>query len=230
MRLFLIILILFTITSCNKTNNENTQTFKGVVFDYSTNARVPNTIIKLIRHEGFEQFGQGGYRYPVFDSTITNANGEYEIIVAKVTGKCCYNIETHKPGYSSAKPLCLPRAVFALLNSGQNTYYDTSLVDKSTIVTTFINNILPANVNDTLDFSFLQGKTCSSSPIISAYYRIEKQFIGIVTNQYFSDTFSLKSSPIISIKWTVRNNGIISTNEQTIAPVEFGATNFNLNY
>lgn len=227
MRLFLIILILITITSCNKTNNENTQTFKGVVFDYSTNARVPNTIIKLIRHVGF---GQGGYLNPVFDSTITNANGEYEIIAAKVTGKLFYNIETHKPGYTSAKPFCLPRAIYALLNSGQNTYYDTSLVDKSTIVTTFINNILPANINDTLDFSLLRGKTCSSGPPISTYIRIDKQFIGIVTNQYFSDTFSLKSSPNVSIRWTVRNNGIISTNEQIITPVEFGTTNFNLNY
>jgi hypothetical protein len=227
MRLFLIILILFTITSCNKTNNENTQTFKGVVFDYSTNARAPNTIIKLIRHEGF---WQSGYLNPVFDSAITNANGEYEIIVDKATGKSFYNIETYKPGYSSAKPFCLPRAFYGLLTSGQNTYYDTSLVDKSTIVTTLINNILPANVNDTLDFSIWRGKTCNSGPPISDYIRIDKQFIGIVTNQYFSDTFSLKSSPLVSISWTVRNNGIISTNEQTITPVEFGTTNFILNY
>lgn len=227
MRLFFIILILFTIPSCNKTINENTLTFKGVVFDYSTNARVPNTIVKLIRHEGF---WQGGYLNPVFDSAITNANGEYEIIVAKVTGKFFYNVETQKSGYVSAKPLCLPRALYGLLNSSQNTYYDTSLVDKSTIVTTFINNILPANVNDTLDFSIWRGKTCNSGPPISDYIRIDKQFIGIVTNQYFSDTFSLKSSPIVSLRWTVRNNGIISTNEQPIAPVEFGTTVFNLNY
>lgn len=228
MRSFIICLFLFAIISCKKNGNENSETFKGIVIDYSTNARVSNTIVILIRSEGF--LPVGGYLNPISDSAITNANGEYEIIVAKVTGKSIYNIETQKSGYSSAKPLCLPRALYGLLNSNQNTYYDTSLVDKSTIVTTFINNILPTNVNDTLDFSIWRGKTCSSGPPISEYIRIDKQFIGIVTNQYFSDTFSLKSSPIVSIRWTVRNNGIISTNEQPIAPVEFGTTIFNLNY
>ena len=229
MRLLLIFLFLFTIISCGKNGNENSLTFKGIVTDYSTNARVPNTIIKLIRSQGY--IPGSGYYDPVFDSTITNANGEFELVVGWVAGKTMYNIEVQKPGYSFVAPFCAPRIASRLLISNQDTYYDSLLVDKSTIIHIVLNNLLPGNSTDTLDVSLNHIKICNSSPvIIGEGFRTEKQFIGIVSNQYFSDTFSLKATPNVTLKWTVRNNGIISTNEQSITPAEFGTTVFNLNY
>src|SRR5689334_23225938 len=106
MRLLLIFIFLITLISCRKNGNENSGTFKGIVVDYSTNARVPNTKIILIRSQGY--IPGYGYYNPVFDSTITNMNGEYELTVSWVAGNTMYNIEPKKPSCTFVVPFCAP--------------------------------------------------------------------------------------------------------------------------
>lgn len=113
-----------------------------------------------------------------------------------------------------------------------NPYFDTVFVDKSTILNLSISNIIPSSANDTLELSINRAKGCSivGGGTVIQYYGKNIKLIGLTNNYIFSDTFSFKGTPVVSVEWKVKNNGIIATGNQNISPTEFGVSNYNINY
>ncbi len=218
----LLILLLVFLFACNK-NEDNETTFKGVVFDYSSNQRLAAATVQVVLS------GASGTVYS--HSVTTGANGEYEIKLSVPPGHTIYNVLTKKEGFVTIENICKGTPIGKLFNYSQFIYNDTIYEDKQTIVNLNLNNIPPANTNDTLLIRLTHGNTCSVTPLfIQVIIAKEIELKGAINGYILSDTFSLKEAPLVKATWSVRNNGIVSNGEQQITATEFRTTNQVINY
>ena len=224
-RLIIIITVAIWIVSCKKNDPGSSLTFKGRVIDFSTNAGIPDVNVKITRGTGVVP---GAVVNGHSDSVNTNSNGDYEIVLEHVPGDLVYRVDINKASYFRPIMPCVGQFFAKPINTGDNVYTDVVTLDRSTKLVITVNNIPPANINDTLYVSVDHFKPCS--PIHSLGTSSYKAFFGVVSNAQFEDSFSLKDTPEISVFWSLVNNGIISSTRQELTPVEFGTTQFTINY
>lgn len=226
-RVTFILLLLTVLISCSNKEAGGDYNFRGIVIDYSTGEGISGASIYLHRADGASP--GGNLNNPVTHTGMSTNGGGYNIGVDWISGKMIYKVEASKSGYRPALPQCGNSYFGKFLQASVNTYRDTLYLDKETIVRIVTNNVAPAHPNDTLDVRLVREAVCTPFPT-NIYNAVQRQYIGAVTNQVMADSFSLRSTPTLKLSWTVRNNGIISTQEQTVTATEFSTTTFNIDY
>lgn len=223
LRTLLALITLFSAFACNKPGS-NDHSMPGKVLDYSTYAAIPGTNVILFRADGVNPLSPLGLTNPVSNSAVSDANGNFSVTFDASINKTYYTYDANKTGYIYIQPDFIARPIF---NSRRDPI-DTIYIDKISILDIMMNNIAPAGANDTLALSIVHSRHTGNG--IYRTIRKDRTLTGIINNSNFRDTFSVKEYPILKLSWTVRNNGVLSTGEQTIIPVEFSTTNYSLNY